>query len=112
MVVDDEVDILEVYRSDLQDHSNYQVEYYDCTRKALEEYRKAPYSYSLVVVDLHMPLKSGEALIFDMHYLNPSQNIAVLSADPAYLKIPANFKVHVYQKPFQIEKVVSQSLIP
>ena len=110
MIVDDEVEILESFRETAQNA---------CELKCFSDPREAMYDYSrhenydVVIVDLKMPRKHGESLIFDILLQNPRQKIAVVSGYPEELNLPEEKRktVSIFEKPISPQKLL-KNLFP
>src|SRR3954467_8603831 len=97
LIVEDEHEVLEFYAEALQEEAT--VECFDNPKEAYRRFIEGPRDFDLVIVDQFLPEKTGEAFIFDIKQLNPSQAIVVISASASEVKTPANFGVELLQKP-------------
>jgi len=78
MLVDDEVDLVNVYSSALRD-LGYEVETFSDPSEALKAFRKAPDSFDLLVTDQTMPRLTGDKLAAVVHVLRPDVPIILCS---------------------------------
>lgn len=99
LVVEDEPEILNIYREQLGDESLYEADFSSHPETALDNLRSDRDRYDLLIVDLTMPRKSGEGLIFDAKLINPDLKVIVVSAYPDLLNVPKDFGVRVFSKP-------------
>jgi DNA-binding NtrC family response regulator len=103
MIVEDEKDLLNLYKEALP--KSWTLDCFDNAREAAAKY-SAHSDYDLVVTDINMAMKSGEGLIYDIKYVNPSQKIIVLSGHIGDLKLRDSFNVKIFQKPWDIRQIV------
>lgn len=78
LVIDDEYDIAALEKEVLES-SGYHVEMFCDGNKALEEIKKNPYKYDLVITDLSMPGISGEKLTEKIREVNANVPIVLCS---------------------------------
>lgn len=103
MIVEDETDLRLLYREVLP--KDWKIDFFDNAREAAIHFT-AKSSYDLVITDLKMNTKTGEGLIYDIKYINPHQKIIVVSGHIDDLNIPKEFRVKVFEKPWDIRKVI------
>ena len=74
LLVDDEVDLLDSYTA-LFTHYGYAVSSFKSSAKALEQFRKNPDSFNLVVTDQTMPELTGLELASEIQKIRPGKPI-------------------------------------
>ncbi|MES2769306.1 MAG: response regulator [Bdellovibrionota bacterium] len=107
MIIEDSPTTLKLYKKEIAE--KYDVDYFQDARSALSHYENT--KYDLVITDLMLPLKSGEALIFDIKYSNPTQKIAVISGSPDSLQLKEYDNIQVFEKPAKICEIISCTLL-
>lgn len=78
-IVDDEKDLLFVYRKALELH-NFKVVAFDNPLLALNEFRENHEKYYLVITDVRMPEVSGFQLINEIKSIDPLIKVCLISA--------------------------------
>jgi CheY-like chemotaxis protein len=79
----------------------FQVEGSVSAHNALEAFRSSPSSYSLLIMDVHMPDMAGDELLRRVLEINPSVPVLVCSGYPVNLSTLApGSHVSFLQKPF------------
>lgn len=79
MIIDDDEDILNLY-SDFLTKEGFNVKPFLDPFRAIEELRKRPQKYSLVITDIRMPGMSGIELITRLSKINQEIKVIVMSA--------------------------------
>jgi len=79
MIIDDEKDLLFVYKSGLE-IEGIQISTFDDPTLALEEFSKNSEKYCIVITDLRMPVMSGYEIINKFKFINPKIRIIMISA--------------------------------
>ena len=105
MIVEDEPDLVQIYKTLLP--KDWTIDFFDNARDASAHYT-AKSDYDLVITDIQMAHKSGEGLIYDIDYINPSQKIIVVSGHISELNLEglrSSANVKVFQKPWDIRNV-------
>lgn len=79
MIIDDEKDLLFVYKSGLE-VDGMEIHTFDDPKIALEEFAKNSEKYCLVITDMRMPVISGYEIINKFKIINPKIRIIMISA--------------------------------
>jgi DNA-binding NtrC family response regulator len=79
LLVDDDADILEVLKLDLQDHS-FDVNGFTDPTLALEHFNVNPKHYSLVISDIRMPSMNGFEFVKKVKQIKPEVNVFLTTA--------------------------------
>lgn len=79
MIIDDEKDLLFVYKSGLE-IDGIEISTFDDPTLALEEFSKNSEKYCIVITDLRMPVMSGYEIINKFKIINPKVRIIMISA--------------------------------
>ena len=79
MIIDDEKDLLFVYKSGLE-IDGMEIRTFDDPKLALEEFTKNSEKYCLVITDMRMPVISGYEIINKFKIINPEIRIIMISA--------------------------------
>ncbi|HKR73512.1 MAG TPA: response regulator [Candidatus Nitrosocosmicus sp.] len=79
MIIDDEKDLLFVYKSGLV-IDGIEIVTFDDPTLALEEFSKNSEKYCIVITDLRMPIMSGYEIINKFKTINPQIKVIMISA--------------------------------
>jgi DNA-binding NtrC family response regulator len=104
MIIDDETDLLDIYNDLLGSEHNLNL--FKDPKDALNHYHNDP-DFDYVIVDYVLPHITGEAVIFDIKYVNPNQKIILISGWPETTNFPQNFSVTKMSKPFQTSELIA-----
>jgi CheY-like chemotaxis protein len=110
MLVDDEDDVLTVYRMFLS-NCGYSVETFNDAEQALVDFAKSKQQYALVVLDVRMPKISGLQLFQRMRAINSRTNIMFVTALDAIEEIKTilpDSNTPVIKKPVKKEQFISK----
>jgi DNA-binding NtrC family response regulator len=99
-VIEDDIDILELYKAIFSDNNEMNIEYFDSAKVFLDKKR----DFELLIVDLYMPEVSGFDLIKDYTKVNKECKIIIVSgAPPQSISSSTNNQiVDVLSKPIDI----------
>lgn len=79
MIIDDEKDLLFVYKSGLE-IDGIEIFTFDDPISALDEFSKNSEKYCIVITDMRMPVMSGYEIINKFKMINPKIRIIIISA--------------------------------
>ena len=79
MIIDDEKDLLFVYKSGLE-LDGIEIFTFDDPILALDEFSKNSEKYCIVITDMRMPVMSGYEIINKFKMINPKIRIIIISA--------------------------------
>lgn len=110
MIVDDEPDILDIFREGLEQYGDLDVDVFDEPEVALAHFKENPSLYSLALIDIRMPGINGFELASALRVLTPSIKITLMTA---YDVKPDDLNIamlhlqwqSVLKKPLTIDKV-------
>ena len=95
MIIDDEKDLLFVYKSGL-DIDGIEILTFDDPSLAIEEFSKNSEKYCIVITDLRMPVMSGYEIINKFKMINPEIKVIMISAyNISESEICQNLKPHI-----------------
>ena len=109
VLVDDDADILEVIKLDLQDHS-FDVYGFTDPKLALEHFSINPKRYSLVISDIRMPSMNGFEFVKKVKQIKPEVNVFLMTAfeinEAEFKRELPSIKIDEFiQKPIPLEKL-------
>lgn len=79
MIIDDEEDILNLFHDYLEQHG-YSVSAFDNALLALDEIKRKPLEFSVIITDIRMPGMSGLELIKTINKINKDIKVIMMSA--------------------------------
>lgn len=107
LVVDDEDPVRNVLSVSLL-HLGYQVEIASSGQEALEKFSAKPQGYDLIILDMLMPVYSGEEVFFKLQEIDKEVKVLVISgytSETSVKRILDNGGLGFIQKPFTIEQL-------
>jgi DNA-binding NtrC family response regulator len=112
MIVDDEEDILSVFRG-LLTREGYSVHAFSNPEIAYEHFKYSPYEFSLILTDVRMPGMTGFQLARKVKELNPKVKVVLTSAFEMNMsefeKILPNSEVDSFlDKPVSVKKLTEE----
>ncbi|MEW6604216.1 MAG: response regulator [Thermoproteota archaeon] len=110
MVVDDEDDILILYRTFLS-NSGYSVDAFNDAERALIDFAKSKEQYALVILDVRMPKINGLQLFYRMKAINAKTSIMFVTALDAIDEIRTvlpDSNTSIIKKPVTREQFISK----
>lgn len=108
MIIDDEKDLLFVYKSGLE-IDGIEIFTFDDPILALDEFSKNSEKYCIVITDMRMPVMSGYEIINKFKMINPKIRIIIISAyniteSEISQNLNSNIKIdRVIRKPVTLE---------
>lgn len=97
MIIEDDVALCSLYTDIITEEHELHV--FTNPKKALEFYSTDP-NFDLIIADHHLPMKSGESVVFDIKYMNPDQKILLVSGWMNEVNFPEKFQITKLAKPF------------
>ena len=109
LIVDDDCDIASLIRIGLE-NMDFSVSSFTDPLLALEEFRKRPSNYELVISDVRMPNMNGYEFVKQVKKINPKVNVILMTAfeieDKEFHSILPSIKIDGFlQKPFSMSKL-------
>ncbi len=107
LVIDDETPVRNVLSVSLQ-HLGYKVDVASSGVEAIEKFTEGGNRYDLVLLDMLMPVLSGEKVFFKLKAIEPEVKVLVISgfaSEQAVNNILKNGGLDFIQKPFTIEEL-------
>jgi DNA-binding NtrC family response regulator len=102
MIIDDEEDILNLFHDYLQQHG-YSVSAFNNPLLALDEIKRKPLEFSIIITDIRMPGISGLELIKTVNKINKNIKVIMMSAFELDDNNLSEITYHEYiQKPVRI----------
>lgn len=108
LLVDDEVELTDMMKEIIV-MEGYEVHAFNDPRLALQEYKKDPNGFFLVITDMTMPGIPGDVLLSEVKKLNTHQEVLVISGFSHRLSQVEDKKdahTHLLMKPFSYEKFI------
>ena len=124
MVVDDEPDVLALFKSFLEQDGNYVVEAYSDSSRALQAFaRSEPRRFDLIILDIRMPSLNGMQLYQRIKSIDPHVKVIFLTALDAAEELVSVLEgikaVDVLRKPIErkhflqrVQASIHHSLLP
>ena len=78
MIVDDDPTIIRIIKKMLEKFG-YNSSIFDSPEKALEQYKKDPNKFDLIISDLIMPEMTGTKLADQLHTINPMTPVIIMT---------------------------------
>lgn len=109
LVVDDEADIVDVFKQALQQYS-FDVSGYTDPLQALEHFRNYPNHYFLVISDIRMPKMNGFEFVKMVKGIKPEVKVFLMTAfeinQAEFRRVLASIKIDEFiQKPIPLKKL-------
>ena len=109
LVVDDDCDIASLIKFSLE-NMGFSVSSFTDPLLALEEFRKKPSDYELVISDVRMPNMNGYEFVKQVKKISPKVNVILMIAfeieDKEFHSILPSIKIDGFlQKPFSMSKL-------
>jgi DNA-binding NtrC family response regulator len=109
LVVDDEADIVDVFKQALQQYS-FDVSGYTDPLQALEHFRNYPKHYFLVISDIRMPKMNGFEFVKMVKGIKPEVKVFLMTAfeinEAEFRRVLASIKIDEFiQKPIPLKKL-------
>jgi DNA-binding NtrC family response regulator len=109
LIVDDDCDIASLIRISLE-NMGFSVSSFTDPLLAIEEFRKKPSDYELVISDIRMPSMNGYEFVKQVKKINPKVNVILMTAfeieDKEFHSILPSIKIDGFlQKPFSMSKL-------
>ena len=107
MIVDDEVDICNLFRDALQ-VAGYNVRAFTNPTEALEDFRLHNEEYGVIITDIRMPEMNGDELVNTFLKEKPDLKYVFTSGTPWVTNTPLEEGVNFFQKPFSFREVTTR----